>query len=114
MLMHILNLVLWLQLMLSGLCNTMPIPCGMFMPTFVVGAAVGRAIGEFVSVLYPDGIPGGTDQPIFPGVYAVVGAAALSGAISHSVSVAMICCEMTGQLVYLIPLMVSAGFVYII
>ncbi|CAD5228660.1 unnamed protein product [Bursaphelenchus okinawaensis] len=94
-------------LFLSGLCNTMPIPCGMFMPTFVVGAAIGRGVGEFVSVLYPDGMPGGTDQPIFPGVYAVVGAAALSGAVSHSVSVAMICCEMTGQLVYIIPLMVA-------
>uniref|UniRef100_A0A1I7S0E5 Chloride channel protein n=1 Tax=Bursaphelenchus xylophilus TaxID=6326 RepID=A0A1I7S0E5_BURXY len=95
------------NLFLSGLCNTMPIPCGMFMPTFVVGAAIGRGVGEFVSVMYPDGMPGGTDQPIFPGVYAVVGAAALSGAVSHSVSVAMICCEMTGQLVYLIPLMIA-------
>ena len=45
-------------------------------------------------------------QPIFPGIYAVVGAAALTGAITHSVSVAMICCEITGQLIYIIPLMV--------
>lgn len=34
------------------------------------------------------------------------GAAALTGAITHSVSVAMICCELTGQLIYIIPLTV--------
>uniref|UniRef100_A0A915DCL2 Chloride channel protein n=1 Tax=Ditylenchus dipsaci TaxID=166011 RepID=A0A915DCL2_9BILA len=94
-------------LFLSALCNTMPIPCGMFMPMFVVGAAFGRLIGEIVSIIFPDGIPGGTDQPIFPGIYAVVGAAALTGAITHSVSVAMICCEITGQLIYIIPLMIA-------
>jgi chloride channel 1 len=78
----------------------------MFMPTFVVGAAFGRLFGEIVSSIFPDGISNGTDQPIFPGVYAVVGAAALTGAITKSVSVAVICCELTGQLVFLIPLMV--------
>ncbi|KAH7704783.1 CRE-CLH-3 protein [Aphelenchoides avenae] len=94
-------------LFLAALCATMPIPCGMFMPTFVVGAGFGRLIGEIVAVIFPEGMPGGTDQPIFPGIYAVVGAAALTGAITHSVSVAMICCEITGQLIYIIPLMVA-------
>uniref|UniRef100_A0A914Y9N8 Chloride channel protein n=1 Tax=Panagrolaimus superbus TaxID=310955 RepID=A0A914Y9N8_9BILA len=94
-------------LFLSALCNTMPIPCGMFMPIFVVGAAYGRLFGEIVSAIFPEGIPGGTDQPIFPGIYAVVGAAALSASITHSVSVAVICCEMTGQYIYIIPLMLA-------
>ncbi|KAI6243720.1 Chloride channel protein 2 [Aphelenchoides fujianensis] len=76
-------------LILSALCNTMPIPCGMFMPTFVVGAAFGRLFGEIISTWFPNGIDaGGTDQPIFPGIYAVVG-------------------ELTGQLVFLIPLMIA-------
>lgn len=85
----------------------MPIPCGMLMPIFVVGAAFGRLFGEIISTTFPEGIPGGTDQPIFPGIYSVVGAAALSGSITHSVSVAVICCEMTGQYIFIIPLMVS-------
>uniref|UniRef100_A0A915LKM8 Chloride channel protein n=1 Tax=Meloidogyne javanica TaxID=6303 RepID=A0A915LKM8_MELJA len=102
----VLTLFAFTFLLLSALCNTMPIPCGMFMPLFVVGAAFGRLIGEIISSIFPDGIPGGTDQPIFPGIYAVVGAASLTGAITHSVSVAMICCEITGQLIYIIPLMV--------
>lgn len=108
------------QLFLSALCNTMPIPCGMFMPIFIVGAALGRFVGEIVSTIWPEGMDGGTDQPIYPGVYAVIGkrsfqnwalqlflgAAAFSGAVTHSVSVVVICCEITGQIIYIIPLMV--------
>uniref|UniRef100_A0A0N4Z6M0 Chloride channel protein n=1 Tax=Parastrongyloides trichosuri TaxID=131310 RepID=A0A0N4Z6M0_PARTI len=94
-------------LILSALCNSMPIPCGMFMPVFVCGAAFGRLFGEIVSQTFPDGISDMTDQPIFPGIYAVVGAAALTGAITHSVSVVVICCELTGQVIYLIPLMIA-------
>jgi H+/Cl- antiporter ClcA len=47
----------------------------MFMPMFVVGAAFGRLCGELVASAYPDGIPNdaGIEQPIFPGIYAVVG-----------------------------------------
>ncbi|CEF63729.1 Chloride channel protein 2 [Strongyloides ratti] len=94
-------------LILSALCNSMPIPCGMFMPVFVCGAAFGRLFGEIVSQTFPEGISEMTDQPIFPGIYAVVGAAALTGAITHSVSVVVICCELTGQVIYLIPLMIA-------
>uniref|UniRef100_A0A0K0FLK6 Chloride channel protein n=1 Tax=Strongyloides venezuelensis TaxID=75913 RepID=A0A0K0FLK6_STRVS len=94
-------------LILSALCNSMPIPCGMFMPVFVCGAAFGRLFGEIVSQTFPDGMSPMTDQPIFPGIYAVVGAAALTGAITHSVSVVVICCELTGQVIYLIPLMIA-------
>ncbi|KAL3088330.1 hypothetical protein niasHT_023890 [Heterodera trifolii] len=82
----VLSLFTFTFLVLSALCNTMPIPCGMFMPLFVVGAAFGRLMGEIVSSIFPDGITDGTDQPIFPGIYAVVGAAALTGAVTHSVS----------------------------
>ncbi|KAI6210700.1 Chloride channel protein 2 [Aphelenchoides besseyi] len=95
-------------LFLSALCTTMPIPCGMFMPLFVCGAAFGRLFGEIISTMFPDGIYyGRTDQPIFPGLYSVVGAAALTGAVSKSMSTAVICCELTGQLMFLIPLMVA-------
>ncbi|CAK5076503.1 unnamed protein product [Meloidogyne enterolobii] len=38
----VLTLFAFTFLLLSALCNTMPIPCGMFMPLFVVGAAFGR------------------------------------------------------------------------
>ncbi|TKR58525.1 hypothetical protein L596_029955 [Steinernema carpocapsae] len=92
---------------LSALCNTIPVPCGMFMPVFVVGAALGRLVGEIIASIFPDGMGEGTDQPIFPGVYSVVGAAALSGSVTHALSVAVIVFELTGQLIYILPVMIA-------
>ena len=45
------------------------------MPLFVVGAAFGRLCGEIVANAFPNGIPNdaGVGQPVFPGIYAVVG-----------------------------------------
>lgn len=44
---------------------------------------------------------------VYPGVYAVVGAAAFCGGITHTISVAVIIFELTGQLVCLLPVMVA-------
>uniref|UniRef100_A0A914C2F8 Chloride channel protein n=1 Tax=Acrobeloides nanus TaxID=290746 RepID=A0A914C2F8_9BILA len=68
---------------------------------------MGRIIGEFVAVLYPDGIRGPDELQIYPGVYAVVGAAAFCGGVTHTVSVAVIVFEMTGQLLYILPVMIA-------
>ncbi|KAK7882801.1 hypothetical protein WMY93_028975 [Mugilogobius chulae] len=69
---------------MSALATTIPVPCGAFMPVFVIGAAFGRLVGESMAAWFPDGIHmDGTIYNIVPGGYAVVGAAALSGAISH-------------------------------
>uniref|UniRef100_A0A914D056 Uncharacterized protein n=1 Tax=Acrobeloides nanus TaxID=290746 RepID=A0A914D056_9BILA len=57
---------------LTALASTLPIPAGIFGPSFVLGGAMGRIIGEFVAVLYPDGIRGPDELQIYPGVYAVV------------------------------------------
>jgi len=40
------------------------------------------------------------------GGYAVVGAAAFAGAVTHSISVSVIAFEMTGQITHIIPVMV--------
>ncbi|KHN72149.1 Chloride channel protein 2, partial [Toxocara canis] len=93
--------------LLTIFSNTLPVPCGMFMPLFIVGASLGRLIGEFIASKFPDGFEGGTDQPVYPGVYSVVGAAALTGAVTHSVSVAVIVFELTGQLIYILPVMIA-------
>ncbi|PIO54424.1 hypothetical protein TELCIR_24214, partial [Teladorsagia circumcincta] len=47
--------------------------------------------------------PGG--PPIHPGLYAVVGAAAYTGAVTHTLSVAVIICELTGQLAPILPVL---------
>ncbi|KFP34479.1 Chloride channel protein 1, partial [Colius striatus] len=93
---------------MSAIAITMPIPCGGFMPVFVIGAAFGRLIGEIMASLFPNGILfDGIVYQILPGGYAVIGAAALTGAVSHTVSTAVICFELTGQISHILPMMVA-------
>ncbi|NWI57909.1 CLCN1 protein, partial [Calyptomena viridis] len=93
---------------MSAVFTTMPIPCGGFMPVFVLGAAFGRLIGEIMASLFPNGILfDDIVYQILPGGYAVIGAAALTGAVSHTVSTAVICFELTGQISHILPMMVA-------
>ncbi|NXM76587.1 CLCN1 protein, partial [Serilophus lunatus] len=93
---------------MSAVFTTMPIPCGGFMPVFVLGAAFGRLIGEIMASLFPNGILfDDVVYQILPGGYAVIGAAALTGAVSHTVSTAVICFELTGQISHILPMMVA-------
>ncbi|XP_061072894.1 chloride channel protein 2-like [Conger conger] len=93
---------------MSALATTIPVPCGAFMPVFVIGAAFGRLVGESMAAWFPDGIHSdGKIYPIVPGGYAVVGAAALSGAVTHTVSTAVIVFELTGQISHILPVMIA-------
>ncbi|XP_030236491.1 chloride channel protein 2b isoform X6 [Gadus morhua] len=93
---------------MSALATTIPVPCGAFMPVFVIGAAFGRLVGESMAAWFPDGIhTDGVIYPIVPGGYAVVGAAALSGAVTHTVSTAVIVFELTGQISHILPVMIA-------
>ncbi|XP_013009484.1 chloride channel protein ClC-Kb isoform X1 [Cavia porcellus] len=88
------------------LATTIPIPAGYFFPIFVYGAAIGRLLGEALSVAFPEGIvAGGVVNPIMPGSYALAGAAAFSGAVTHSISTALLAFEMTGQMVHGLPVL---------
>ncbi|XP_013926315.1 PREDICTED: chloride channel protein 2-like, partial [Thamnophis sirtalis] len=65
-------------------------------------------MGESMAAWFPDGIH--TDSNIYrivPGGYAVVGAAALSGAVTHTVSTAVIVFELTGQISHILPVMIA-------
>ncbi|XP_041419138.1 chloride channel protein 2 isoform X3 [Xenopus laevis] len=93
---------------MSALATTIPVPCGAFMPVFVIGAAFGRLVGESMAAWFPDGIhTDGSTYRIVPGGYAVVGAAALSGAVTHTVSTAVIVFELTGQISHILPVMIA-------
>uniref|UniRef100_A0A8D1VEU6 Chloride channel protein n=1 Tax=Sus scrofa TaxID=9823 RepID=A0A8D1VEU6_PIG len=77
-------------------------------PASRVGAAFGRLVGEIMAMLFPDGILfDDIIYKILPGGYAVIGAAALTGAVSHTVSTAVICFELTGQIAHILPMMVA-------
>ncbi|XP_047445008.1 chloride channel protein 2a isoform X3 [Mugil cephalus] len=93
---------------MSAVATTMPVPCGAFMPVFLIGAAFGRLVGEVMATMFPEGIHAdGSVYPIVPGGYAVVGAAALSGAVTHTVSTAVIVFELTGQISHILPVMIA-------
>ncbi|RLV89734.1 hypothetical protein DV515_00014723, partial [Chloebia gouldiae] len=86
------------------LATTLPLPAGYFMPIFIYGAAIGRLIGEVVALLFPQGLHSdGPPRPILPAGYALAGAAAFAGSVTHAVSTALLVCEATGHLGHLLP-----------
>ncbi|KAL0985126.1 hypothetical protein UPYG_G00153210 [Umbra pygmaea] len=104
----ILILFFVMKFWMSAVSTTMPIPSGAFMPVFILGAAFGRLVGEIMATLFPNGILfDGIVYRILPGGYAVIGAAALTGAVTHTVSTAVICFELTGQISHILPMMVA-------
>ncbi|CAG7725530.1 unnamed protein product [Allacma fusca] len=93
---------------LSILASTLPVPCGNFVPVFKLGAGLGRLVGEAMYYWFPGGINYYGDRwPIVPGGYALVGAAAVSGAVTRTISICVIVSEMTGQITYIIPVMIA-------
>ncbi|ODN02440.1 Chloride channel protein 2 [Orchesella cincta] len=88
--------------------STLPVPSGNFVPVFKMGAAMGRIIGEAMHLWFPYGISFSGDRwPVVPGGYAVVGAAAFSGAVTRTISIVVIVSEMTGQITHIIPVMLA-------
>ena len=68
------------------------------------GAAFGRLVGEGMAVWFPSGFSG---LAVVPGGYAIVGAAALSGSVTHTISTSVIVFELTGQMGHVLPCVVS-------
>lgn len=73
----------------------LPIPAGVFIPCFLLGAGLGRLYGELLRFLFGD--------IIVPGGYAVVGAAAFTAGVTRALSVAVVIFEVTGQLKHSVP-----------
>jgi len=93
---------------LSILASTLPVPTGVLIPSFKVGAAFGRLVGEAMHVWFPEGVRYGNQiSYILPGGYATVGAAAFSGAVTHTISISVIVFEMTGQVTHCVPVLVA-------
>lgn len=90
------------------------IPAGIFMPSMVIGALFGRALGMLVQA-WQQNHPGFwlfasclSDEPcVTPGSYAMVGAAAFMGGVTRmTVSLVIIMFELTGALTYVLPIMI--------
>ncbi|VDK59404.1 unnamed protein product [Cylicostephanus goldi] len=63
--------------LLVAICISINVPAGVFVPSFVIGAAGGRLVGEIMVFLFPEGMRGPGGPPIYPGLYAVVGKSVL-------------------------------------
>ncbi|TNN58352.1 Chloride channel protein ClC-Kb [Liparis tanakae] len=82
---------------------TLPLPAGYFMPVFVYGAALGRLLGEGAAYVSS----GQQWASINPGGYALAGAAAFSGAVTHTLSPALMALELTGQFSHALPILLA-------
>ncbi|KAH3691755.1 hypothetical protein DPMN_192286, partial [Dreissena polymorpha] len=98
---------------MAAICNTLPIPAGDTsivdgVSVLTTGAAFGRLVGECMAAWFPNGVKtGDTIQKIIPGGYAVVGAAALSGSVTRTISTAVIVFEVTGQISHVLPAVIA-------
>ncbi|XP_031572217.1 chloride channel protein 2-like [Actinia tenebrosa] len=97
-----------LKFLMTAVAVSLPIPAGVFFPVFLIGAAFGRLVGEAMATWFPNGIrDGDIVSPVVPGGYAVVGAAAMAGAVTHTISTSVIVFELTGQIVHILPVMIA-------
>uniref|UniRef100_H3CZZ8 Chloride channel K n=1 Tax=Tetraodon nigroviridis TaxID=99883 RepID=H3CZZ8_TETNG len=95
---------LLMKIWMLVLACTLPLPAGYFMPVFIYGAALGRLLGEGAASV-TSGQKWSTS--LNPGGYALVGAAAFSGAVTHSLSPALLAIELTGQLSHAVPVLLA-------
>jgi chloride channel 2 len=82
------------------LALSMPLPLGVVIPVLVIGASFGRMVGEAVNF-------GSGGNSLSPGIYAIVGTAAIGSGITHTLSMSVIMFEITGQLNFALPVIVS-------
>lgn len=91
------------------------VPAGLFIPSMVTGACLGRIVGTMMRVLHHENPDSGLFSDcsnesvcITPGIYALVGAAAVLGGVTRmTVSLVVIMFELTGGLEYILPIMVA-------
>ncbi|XP_062396095.1 chloride channel K [Sardina pilchardus] len=103
-----LGVFLLMKLWMLVLACTLPLPAGYFMPVFIYGAAVGRLMGEGLAHASTNGPSSqGTACAINPGGYALAGAAAFSGAVTHTLSPALLALELTGQHTHAVPILLA-------
>ncbi|XP_046414360.1 H(+)/Cl(-) exchange transporter 5 isoform X6 [Neodiprion pinetum] len=113
----LLVLALILKLIMTIFTFGMKVPCGLFIPSLCLGAIMGRIVGigmEQLAYKYPhiwvfsEECSTGVDC-ITPGLYAMVGAAAVLGGVTRmTVSLVVIMFELTGGVRYIVPLMAAA------
>ncbi|XP_026276158.1 H(+)/Cl(-) exchange transporter 5 isoform X2 [Frankliniella occidentalis] len=115
--MWLLVLALIFKLLATVFTFGIKVPCGLFIPSLCLGAIVGRIVGigmEQLAFNYPhiwvfSGECSTMKDCITPGLYAMVGAAAVLGGVTRmTVSLVVVMFELTGGVRYIVPLMAAA------
>uniref|UniRef100_A0A7S3E909 Chloride channel protein n=2 Tax=Rhodosorus marinus TaxID=101924 RepID=A0A7S3E909_9RHOD len=91
--------LLLIKFPLIAVCVGLPIPGGVFISSFLMGAGCGRLYGEFLRTVF--------GPSIVPGLYAVVGAASLAGGVTRALSCSVLIFEVTGQISHMMPILVA-------
>lgn len=84
-----------------------PIPAGIFTPVFTLGAVFGRLYGYCLNCIFGTMFAG-------EGVFAIIGAAAMTSSVTRTISVAMIVFELTGSLSHSVPVLIGVLVSYAI
>lgn len=86
---------------LSAATAGLSVPRGVFIPTLLAGAAYGRLWGHVLNILFPGSVADA-------GTYALMGAASINGGVTRiTISMTIIMLETSGNITYLLPLMVT-------
>ena len=79
------------------------VPAGLFIPSMMIGAGVGRLVGELLYKVAPDTVE--------PGLYALVGASAVLGGITRmTISLTVIMVESSNDINFILPIMLALAF----
>jgi hypothetical protein len=93
-----------LKFVITAITLSCTVPGGIFTPTFAIGAAFGQLyVSVLIKVLE---FFGSKDYVMYRGVYSILGAAAVTGSVTRTISVAMIVLELNGHLSHAVPIMV--------
>jgi len=105
------------RVLLTALTFGLVLPAGVFIPALTSGACLGRAAGLLMKGIARNSWPmmplaqlcqASGHHCITPGIYAMVGAAAMLGGVTRmTISLVVIMLELTGGLGYVLPIMVA-------
>jgi chloride channel 7 len=99
-----LSLVLAIYFPFLCITNASALPCGLFMPSILIGCCFGGIEGKLLQHMYPDYFS-------HPGSFALMGAVAMLGGVQRStISLCVIMLEGTGRLDFLLPIIFTTVF----
>ncbi|KAG2385628.1 hypothetical protein C9374_003443 [Naegleria lovaniensis] len=99
------SIFLTIRYIITMLTIVVPVAGGSYLQLLVIGASLGRLVGEGLANIFPDGFA--PNHPIIPASYGLVAAASLTSSQTQAFSSVFILLELTGNGVHLPSLVAS-------